>query len=259
MTWDAATPNDETYAANQIHLQIQNDKEMIRERFEASDGTINAHYAADSEDAGKHQPSLVGFCKIHATTAAMNTWVAANSAIDGSLHAVSTPKSLWLIEAGSPKQIWPVSHSDLGGLADDDHTQYMPDDLGRAFTGNLSIASLQITVGAITGSGAISTDHVSDDWETAHGSSSFGGKHLGSDAVRHRHLVVSTETSNSGYYTHPGTNGMYGFPWAVTGTGSQPIAFGFFQLSITLPDNTVGFQELGVYFNGSIKYGKFSS
>lgn len=247
------TPDDNTYNANQIHTQIQNDKTMIRERFEASDGTINAHNDMDSVDSGKHQASLVGLCKVHANYAAL---VAFTPKKKGTLHAVLSPKSFYTIdETGTPVKVYPADHSLLTGRDDDDHPQYQTNDLIRAFTGDLTLGNIEIATPGVLGTESLPESHASEDWESAHGAGSAGGRHVADDAVTADNDPVTTH-SGTGHFTVL-TNGRYGYPWMSSDTSAS---YRFWTLMLD-EDNELGFISAipgGSWMDAGIKYGDFS-
>ena len=254
MIWNATTPDDATYDADVIHTQIQNDKGMVSERFTAYDGTIHAHNAKDSDDAGVHQASLVGFAKIHATVGAMETWITAEAPPVGSLHAVITPASLYTIGADLvAKKVSPADHGALAGLDDDDHVIYQHIDLSVQISGDLTIAALTLAASDGGASDSLPTAHLAEDWETAHSAASFGGKHLATGAVRRRHIVKQTSTTGAGKVS-VSTLGAISYPWAAgAGTG------GFHALRID-ENNDLGFSPTvaAAWFNGTMKYGELS-
>lgn len=245
MTWDATTPDDSTYLASAIHTQIQNDKTMIRERLEASDGTIEAHYAASSEDSGKHQPSLTGLCKAHADYTALEAFTPKK---EGTLHAVLSPISFYVIDAaGTPVQVYPVNHGELEGLDDDDHTQYQRENLSRAMTGDLTVENLEIESTGGTSTDPLETTHPDSDWTTAHGAGSLGGRHFADNSVNHSELAESSVISSATGYISTATLGKVGWPFFSLNSAYGGVETGatFWYLAIT-HDSKIGF-----YIHGS--------
>lgn len=238
MTWNATTPNDATYPANTIHTQIQNDKQMIRERFEASDGNIDAHYAADSTNSGKHQPSIVGFCKIHTDYAALSAYT---PKVPGSMHAVQSPKSLYTIDStGMLVKMYPVDHNALDGREDDDHTQYQTLDLLRAFSGNLTVAGLTATAEGISGSDSLPSSHASATWDGSHGLGTMGANHIGAGAIDASYGL--TKTVHTGSLTVTSV-GQFTIPWMEDDLSTSEKSY----YLIIKHDNTIGFAD----YNGT--------
>lgn len=252
MIWNATSPDDTTYLANQIHTQIQNDKIMMRERFEASDGTIKAHTAADSEDAGKHLPSLVGFCKVHDTYTDLTNWLTANGAISKSLHAVRSPKSLYTISSGTPIKVYPVDHDTLDGLDDDDHIAYQTRDLIRAFAGNLTVSgNAEVITEGSTGATALPLSHRDEDWETAHGAGTLGSEHFAQNSIKVKYISVGK--SATGNFSNS-VNGGFSFPWLEQDSSAESR----FWYMVIDGANNVGFKDNnGNWLDSMIGYGDY--
>lgn len=235
MTWDADTPNDSTYLAENIHTQIQNDKQMIRERFEASDGTITAHFDADSDDSGKHRPSKVGFCRIHEDYDALESFT---PRVPGSIHAVQSPRSLYTIDdLGSPTKIYPVDHDKLDGLDDDDHPQYQTLDLHREFTGDLTVnGSISADTEGSSGSDSLPTSHADENWTESHGTGTLGNRHINGAAIPTVYTV--SKAIRTGYFTIT-HEGQYTFPWLEGDNSTEDKVY----YLILKNDNTFGFAD----------------
>lgn len=237
--WNAETPED-TDAANTIHIQMQEDKIMLRERGEAPDGDIHAHYEWDSANAGLHQKSLVGFCRVHEDEAALDAFTPKKK---GTLHAVLSPRRLYVInDAGVPALIFPPSHSGLAGLLDDDHIQYQTTTMAREMTGNLTVQGLTVTVIGSEDDDALPESHESEDWVTAHGAQTLGSRHIADGAIALRHLVYPTPESGTGYIevTEPNRS----WPWVYKATSSHGGEI-FWYMRSSLISNSV--QHVGFY------------
>lgn len=253
MTWNATTPDDDTYPANLIHTQIQNDKEMIRERLEASDGTIKAHNAADSSDSGKHLPSQVGWVKVHATEAAMNTWASGVTLVEGSLHYATSEGSLWVVDSTPTLiKIYPVDHLALTDKDTGDDHNYQKTDMSKAMTGDLRVLSLTLT-GATLGGDDDPLDvatHEADDWETAHGAGKLGNEHFRVDSIYGEDFAERHTWSGSKLALVADT---YGLPWH-RGDGTDT---GFAHLRVY--NDGMAFYDGGALVDGTMACGKFKT
>lgn len=250
--WSATTPDDATYLANVIHTQMQADKVMLSGRFVASDGTIEAHKAKDSDDAGIHEASKVGWVKVHADIAARDAWAIANAPlVEGSLHFVTDITTLYLVDTTLAFfQIFPANHLLLADKDSGDDHNYQEIDLSDTFSGDVKLASL--TINDATGAG--NTDpldeatHAALDWEAAHGAATLINAHVADYSLVGTDMAASPESA-AGMITHAADIYTYGWPWHMgDGTG----------LWKGLRVSNAGFGFYGAdWADGTTKCGKF--
>lgn len=253
MIWNADTPPDSD-PANEIHLRIHDAKEMMRERFTGFDGTIHAHQEANSVDSGKHELSLVGFCRIHANYSALEAFT---PKVKGSLHAVLSPRGLYTIDSNLDiVTLYPPSHSGLSDLLDDDHTQYQLTSLARPMEGDIELADLTISNPGTLDHENLPEDHMLDDWTGGHGAGTLGSRHFATDSVKARHLILEV-VSGAGFIDMGATTGQYSLPWIMNATSAHAgDVFWTFMVRFT---NNMGFRHsVHGWIDADVYAGRFS-
>lgn len=248
--WNAISPDDDTYLANLIHTQIQADKTLIGERMSAYDGTIHAHHANDNADSGIHEASLVGWVKVHATEAAMNTWASGVTLVEGSIHYCTAEGTLYLVdETISLLKVYPVDHLLLTDKDSGDDHNYQEIDISKEFTGDVKVASLTVNdvTGGLDADPLDETAHAAQDWETAHSAASCHGDHIAADALDGEDVCVVHTTTGAAIALAVDT---YSWPWHA-GDGSTS---GFAEFRCY--DTGFGFYD-GGWVDGTTNVGKF--
>jgi hypothetical protein len=195
----------------------------------------------------------VGFCKVHANYSALSSFT---PKIVGSLHAVQVPKSIYIVdESLSLVKVYPVDHESLEGLGDDDHSQYQTKEFTKNFTGNLSINSLSIASSGTGNGDPIGDGHVNNDWESAHGAGTMGGKHFVKGSVYAQYIVASSATATGRFRVT--SNGNFSLPFALNDGGGS--ATGWHDLIVD-GNGDIGFWDNGSssWWDGVIRYGIFS-
>ncbi len=247
--WNATTPNDATYAANVIHTQMKADKVMVRERFEANDGTIDAHKAADDDNAGVHEASKIGWVKVHATVAARDAFTPIK---EGTLHFVTDITTLFIVDSDLAFfQMFPVNHLLVEDRDADDHN-YQDITFTKSFTADLKLASL--TVVDDTGAGATDpldeATHAALDWEAAHGAATLHDDHMAADSLIGADVCTLHSWSGAKLALVADT---YGLPWhAGDGTQSNWCA-------LRVYNDGMAFYRLNSITDGTFRCGKFKA
>lgn len=247
--WEPTTPDDATYLANVIHTQMQADKVMLSERFEANDGTIDAHKASDDDNAGVHEASKVGWVKVHATVAARDVFTPVK---EGTLHFVTDIATLFIVDSDLAFfQIFPVNHLLLEDRDADDHN-YQDITFTKAFTADLKLASL--TVNDATGAGATDpldeATHAALDWEAAHGAGTLHNDHMANGALTGADVCTTHSWSGAKLALAADT---YGFPWHA-GDGAQGN-----WCHLRVYNDGMAFYRLNAITDGTFKCGKFKA
>ena len=194
-TWDATTPDDDTYSMNVIHTQIQNDKAMISERMVCTNSSgIDEHEAADSDDAGKHPLSEVGFVGVGAYADRPDP------GIKGALYFDNVNDILYYVDADLEYvRVDLVSHEELDGLDDDDHTDLLLIDGTRPMAGDLDAtgATLTITSYGTDNDNALDPAHIAESFYDAHGADKLIGRHFADDVISLSDIPNTNETGTA--------------------------------------------------------------
>ena len=216
--YSLTTPVDDTYAANAIHTQIQNDKIAIRERMECPNALFKEHTASDDDDAGLHVSSEVGFARA-------STWANRLTAglKVGSLHWATDLSTMHLINSSEEYEcVEIISHNDerMAGLTDDDHTQYLLKDGTRDMSGDLIIGdggAVIPTAYPAAAACALDPDHVNESWYTAHGADKLVARIVADRAIRMSAIAMTSVAVNESKANDFVISAFYGY--VLTGGG----------------------------------------
>ncbi len=194
-TWDSAAPADTakvyhaTEATQNVAYYIREAKSSIAERLQCLNGTVAEHKFYGSTATGKHPLSYVGFVKIWATAALMDTGVAADAQYkqDGTLHYVTATSRLYTFKDGVAVLIASKQHDDLTGTGDDDHTQYADKDGDVTMTGNLAFSATATLVINDHNAGVtepLLNTHLAESWYTGHGAGNVRAAHFKAGSIK---------------------------------------------------------------------------
>lgn len=199
MLWDSDTPDDDTYEAKYIHLQMHSDKQMIRERLEAWNGTFNEHGDFEIDDAddgavaGIHPISEVGFARV--STAADRL----TSPKPHTLHYFTTGDAtydagLYTVDADNNYvKLTTLSHSDIYCDEESDpHIIYIFKDDDVTMGGDLIATTI-----SLSGSQPDTEDdepllaaHIYLGWVDAHFEGCVENTHFADDSISNQDLDI---------------------------------------------------------------------
>lgn len=248
MIWNVEYPQN-NLNANTIHTILQNTKVLVRERFEAYNGSIEMHNLADSDDSGLHKASLTGFCGEVVDYTDLPT----DELVEGSLWYVSgIGKGLYYIENGTYKPFGAIMHSAFSyAYKDDDdtilnpHTQYILKD-GGAVSAEMEFETLNVTqVNTAPFEVLTKEDHENLKFLEAHESESIKDRHLATDVAFGLSVLPITTLEGAPTITLPSGNYLISFPMSKNANFAS-ISIGVSKDSIS----SLGSTELQVHLLG---------
>jgi len=171
-TYSYGETNDSQGLANELHLQIQNVKKQIGERFEVSyqDGLGASHSFRGSSATGYHIASQVGFAGPAGSRLSLN-W-SPSLVPQNCMQYWLGSGFAELYVGGAVNPITGANHSDYPDIAiGNQHTQYIPLDGGTPSQSNY-ITNVNITVPDDTDADTpmAAANHIGLSWSEAHGS-----------------------------------------------------------------------------------------